>query len=61
MFLPREHDVYHQIMPYMIVFDTAGDFNHITCMGDLIISHAFAKTARGKHAYKVADKMKTKE
>ena len=28
--VPREHDIYHRIMPYVIVFDTAGDFNHST-------------------------------
>jgi hypothetical protein len=29
-FVPREHDIYHRITPYVIVFDVAGDFNHIT-------------------------------
>ena len=29
-FVPREHEIYHRITPYVIVFDVAGDFSHIT-------------------------------
>jgi hypothetical protein len=29
-FVPREHEIYHRITPYVVVFDVAGDFSHIT-------------------------------
>jgi hypothetical protein len=29
-FVPREHEIYHRITPYVIVFDVAGDFSRIT-------------------------------
>ena len=38
-FVPREHDIYHRITPYVIVFDVAGDFtrgDHENKMADKI-------------------------
>jgi hypothetical protein len=53
-FVPREHEIYHRITPYVIVFDVAGDFDHIIRViwsyhpGDMIrVNHARRSRKQG--------------
>ena len=29
-FVPHEHEIYHRVMPYVIIFDVPDNFNQIT-------------------------------